>query len=161
MVSQKPRSLFRTLFLVTITMHLGLNARAQMQEYYRIDSLQIPKEISLEVGGLAFNDKGELGVTTRRGALWLIKKPASSNPEYIRFAHGLHEPLGLAYRDGSFYCSQRGELTKLTDTDGDDRADRYQTIYSWDLAGNYHEYSYGPLFTDNGDMLVTLNLGWF
>ena len=151
---------FRTLFIVAFTACLGLNIEAQMQEYYRKDSVQIPKGISLEVGGLAFNDKGELGVTTRRGALWLIKKPASNNPEFIRFAHGLHEPLGLAYRDGSFYCSQRGELTKITDEDGDDRADRYQTIYSWDLAGNYHEYSYGPLFTDDGDMLVTLNLGW-
>ena len=133
---------------------------AQIEEYYRLDSVEIPPEISLEVGGLAFNEKGELAVSTRRGEIWLIKNPESGNPEYSRFAHGLHEPLGLVFRNGSYYCSQRGELTKITDLDGDDRADSYQTIYSWDLAGNYHEYSYGPLFTDNGDMLVTLNLGW-
>ncbi len=132
----------------------------QVGEYYQIHPVVIPREVVLEVGGLAFNDRGELGVTTRRGELWLIKNPESKNPQYLRYAHGLHEPLGLAFRNGSFYCSQRGELTKLTDLDGDNRADRYQTIYSWDLAGNYHEYSYGPLFTDEGDMLVTLNLGW-
>jgi hypothetical protein len=28
------------------------------------------------------------------------------------------------------------------------------------LSGNYHEYSYGPIFLPNGNMLVTLNLGW-
>jgi len=132
----------------------------QVGEYYQIHPVVIPREVVLEVGGLAFNDRGELGVTTRRGELWLIKNPESKNPQYLRYAHGLHEPLGLAFRNGSFYCSQRGELTQLTDLDGDSRADRYQTIYSWDLAGNYHEYSYGPLFTDQGDMLVTLNLGW-
>ena len=31
---------------------------------------------------------------------------------------------------------------------------------TWPLEGNYHEYSYGPLFLPNGNMLVTLNLGW-
>ena len=30
----------------------------------------------------------------------------------------------------------------------------------WPLEGNYHEYSYGPVFLPDGDMLVTLNLGW-
>ena len=72
----------------------------------------------------------------------------------------MHEPLGLNYRNGAFYCSQRGELTKLIDKNGDNIADVYQTIYAWDLNGNYHEYSYGPLFTKEGNMLVALNLGW-
>ena len=129
-------------------------------EYYTIDKVDIPAKAFLEVGGLAFNDKGELGVTTRRGELWLIQRPDSPNPNFVRFAHGLHEPLGLAWRDGSFYCSQRGELTKITDIDGDNRADVYKTIYAWELEGNYHEYSYGPLFTPEGDMYVALNLGW-
>ena len=161
MVVERPSCAVLGPILILIFFHgLGFDIEAQVQEYYRIDSVQIPQEISLEVGGMAFNDKGELGVTTRRGDLWLIKNLDSKTPRFVRYAYGMHEPLGLAFRDGSFYCSQRGELTKLTDTDNDDRADYYQTIYSWDLAGNYHEYSYGPLFTEDGDMLVTLNLGW-
>ncbi len=128
--------------------------------FYAIDKIKIPEDIILEVGGLAFDDRGNLGVTTRRGELWLIKNPTSSNPIFKRFAHGMHEPLGLAYRNGSFYCAQRGELTKLTDKNGDDIADVYKTIYKWPLEGNYHEYSYGPVFTPEGDMLVTLNLAW-
>ena len=135
-------------------------AVSQSNNYYTIHKVPVPEDIVLEVGGLAFNDKQELAVTTRRGELWLIRNPASNTPKFVRFAHGMHEPLGLAFRNGSYYCTQRAELTKLTDEDGDDRADRYQTIYSWDLEGNYHEYSYGPLFTDTGDMIVTLNLAW-
>jgi uncharacterized cupredoxin-like copper-binding protein len=68
--------------------------------------------------------------------------------------------LGLAWRNGAFYATQRGELTKFTDQDGDGSADAYESIYRFDLSGNYHEYAYGPVFDRNGDMLVTLNVAW-
>jgi uncharacterized cupredoxin-like copper-binding protein len=68
--------------------------------------------------------------------------------------------LGLAYRNGSFYCTQRGELTKITDTNNDGYADSYEPVYRFDLSGNYHEYAYGPVFDKNGDMYVTLNVAW-
>ncbi len=129
-------------------------------EYYSIKDIKIPEEIVLGVGGLAFNDKGQLGVSTRRGEVWLIDNPTSPNPKFNRFARGLHEPLGLAWKDGSFYATQRGELTKLTDTNQDGKADLYEPVVVFPLHGNYHEYSYGPKFTPEGDMLVTLNLGW-
>jgi len=133
------------------------------QEYYTIVDIPIPDGVELEVGGLAVTPDGGLGVSTRRGEVWLIENPymvGSQIPRFTRFAYGLHEPLGLAYHKGSFYSSQRSELTKLTDTNADGKADGYETVVSWPLSGNYHEYSYGPLFTPEGDMLVTLNLGW-
>lgn len=140
---------------------LLVQAQDNVSKYYPIEKIFIPEEITLEVGGLAFNDKGQLGAITRRGELWLILNPtAADKPDFIRFAHGLHEPLGLSFKDGSFYANQRGELTKITDTDGDNVADSYEAIATWELYGNYHEYSYGPLFTEDGDMVVTLNLGW-
>ncbi len=129
-------------------------------KYYSIVNVPIPDSVKLEVGGLVLTDADELGVSTRRGEVWLVKEPYGNTPNYNRFAFGLHEPLGLNYKDSSFYLSQRGELTKLTDVDNDDRADLYQTIYSWPLSGNYHDYSYGPKFKKNGNMLVTLNLSW-
>ncbi|MEX0289724.1 MAG: sulfocyanin-like copper-binding protein [Flavobacteriaceae bacterium] len=128
--------------------------------YYRIVNVPIPEDIVLEVGGLAFTDDDKLGVSTRRGEVWLIDNPYGFRPRFTKFAQGLHEPLGLNYRNKSFFLAQRGELTQLTDKDGDDKADVYKTIYSWPLSGNYHDYSYGPEFTEDGDMLVTLNLAW-
>jgi cytochrome c551/c552 len=106
---------------------------------------------------------GRLAVSTRRGEIWIVENPYQKNSHqtyYRRFASGLHEILGLAYKDGVFYCSQRGELTKITDTDRDGVADSYEPIYQFELSGNYHEYTYGPVFDKNGDMLVTLNLAW-
>ena len=151
-----------TIFILICPILIAAQSTIQKKEnqYYTIKEVPIPKDIILEVGGLAFDDKGTLGVTTRRGDLWTIKNPSSTKPEFTRFASGLHEPLGLAYRDGAYYLSQRAELTKIQDQSGDGRADIYETIYSWPLNGNYHEYSYGPEFLPDGNMLVTLNLGW-
>ncbi len=151
------------LLLVSISIALGFyeaQAQGKTSDYYQITDVNVPENIVLEVGGIAFDDQGRLGAITRRGELWLISNPESVNPTFSRFAHGLHEPLGLSFRDGYFYANQRGELTKIRDTDGDGKADVYETIVRWDLNGNYHEYSYGPVFLPDGDMLVTLNLGW-
>jgi glucose/arabinose dehydrogenase/azurin len=132
-------------------------------DYYRIQTLPIPEGVFLEVGGMDVLPDGQLAVSTRRGEVWLVKNPSmagGARPQFQRFAHGLHEALGLAYRDGVIYTTQRGELTRLRDNNGDGRADRYETVYSWPLEGNYHEYSYGPLIRPDGTMIVTLNLGW-
>lgn len=128
--------------------------------YYEIVDVPIPEDIVLEVGGLAFNDAGQLAACTRHGEVWLIDRPTSPEPVYHRFASGLHEPLGLAYRDGAYFLAQRGELTRLEDTDSNGEADRYRTLATWPLTGNYHEFSYGPVFRPDGDMLVTLNVSW-
>ena len=133
------------------------------RKHYQVSDLPLPDSVILEVGGFAFTDDGKLGVATRRGEIWLIQDPyqkKSKNPKFTRLARGLHEPLGLAYRDGSFYATQRSEITKITDVNKDGKADLYQTVTSWPLSGNYHEYSYGPLFTPEGNMLVNLNLSW-
>ncbi|AEE52962.1 plastocyanin/azurin family copper-binding protein [Haliscomenobacter hydrossis] len=132
-------------------------------DYYFLKTVAIPEDIKLEVGGLAPLADGRLAVATRRGEIWMIENPYMLNgtqPHYQLYAEGLHEVLGLAYKDGSLYCTQRGELTKMTDTDGDGRADVFEPIYRFDLSGNYHEYAYGPVFDSKGDMYVTLNVAW-
>lgn len=129
-------------------------------DYYAIESIQIPESIELEVGGMDFLPDGRLAVCTRRGEVYLIDEPTAAESDYTLFARGLHEPLGLAAHEGSIYVAQRGEVTKLTDRDGDNRADIYQTMYALPLTGNYHEYHYGPLFRPDGSMMTTLNVGW-
>lgn len=136
------------------------NANAEESDFYTISTVSVPDDIILEASGLSFNDQGQLAVTTRRGEVWLIDEPGSNSTSFSRFAQGLHEPLGIAYRDGVYYIAQRGELTMLEDTNNDEKADRFKTVYRWPITGNYHEYSYGPKFLPDGDMLVTLNLSW-
>ncbi len=158
-------SIYR-LFATSITFNFcllcvcSIGISQQESDYYQISTVAIPDDIVLEVGGLAFNEKGELHASTRRGEVWRIENPSSANPVFSRFARGLHEPLGLAYNDGAYYLAQRGELTKLSDANNDGKADKYETIFNWPLAANYHEYAYGPVFAANGDMYINLNLSW-
>ncbi len=131
--------------------------------YYQLITLPVPDGVELEVGGLDVLPDGRPAVATRRGEVWLVDGAYDSDPQpdYRLFAQGLHEPLGLLWKDGSFYSAQRGELTRMQDANGDDRADVYETVYAWPLTGNYHEYSFGPLALKNGNLFVSLNLGWF
>ena len=133
------------------------------EDFYTINTLQIPEDVILEVGGLAFLPNDQLAVCTRHGEVWIISNPYMKNgqpPTYRLFAQGLHEALGLNYINGDLYLTQRSELTRLRDLDGDGVADEYKTIYSWPLSGNYHEYAYGPVLDKEGNMAVNLNLGW-
>ena len=159
------QTLYKTIFFLVLfgSYQFGTAQSAMAKkeaQFYDIVDVPIPEDVVLEVGGLALTDEDKLGVSTRRGEVWVIDKPYGNSPDYTRFASGMHEALGLNYKDKSFYLSQRGELTRLDDKDNNGVADVYKTIYSWPLSGNYHDYSYGPKFMDNGDMLVTLNLSW-
>jgi cytochrome c551/c552 len=139
-----------------------LNAQESPMEedFFNIRNIRTPEGILLEVGGLCVLPNGNLGVATRRGEVYVIENPTSSNPFFRHFASGLHEPLGLAYKDGAFYAAQRGELTKLEDTNQDGKADLYKTVYSWPLSGHYHEYSFGPKIAPDGSFFVTGNVAF-
>lgn len=131
-------------------------------EYYPLVTLPIPDGVVLEAGALDMSPEGKLAVATRRGEIYLITNPLSEDPsevKYERFAHGLHEVLGLAYRDGWLYATQRGELSRLKDTNQDGRADLFETVSDlWDINGDYHEYAFGSKFDRDGNIWVALCL---
>ena len=138
------------------------------REHYRVLTYPNPPGEELAVGGLAFLSDGTPVVTTRRGDVWLMDGAYAEPPidvRFHRFASGLHEALGAAVRtDGdeeAIYTVQRGELTRLLDTDGDRVADRYETVCDdWGVSGNYHEFAFGPKFDAEGNAWVTLNVGF-
>jgi len=147
----------------TVSNAQAQNSRPQTEEdFYYIKSIPIPEEVKLEVGGIAVLNDGSIAVSTRRGEIWSIENAymTSGQPRFSRFASGMHETLGLSYHDGAYYTTQRGELTRVIDTDHDGKADRYESVYRFDISGNYHEYAYGPLFDREGNMYVTLNVAW-
>ncbi len=117
----------------------------------------------LEVSGLEWMGEDRLAVATRKGDVWILSGVLGDDPDSITFtlfASGLHEPLGLL-RDGKdLLVAQRGEVTRLHDSDGDGVADEYLTeCDGWGVTGNYHEYAYGPAQDGKGDRWITLNLG--
>jgi glucose/arabinose dehydrogenase len=140
----------------------GRDLAARENEFYKQIELPIPAGVHLEAGGLEMLPDGKLAVCTRRGDIYLIENALSDPPNNLRFkkfAGGLHEPLGLAYRDGWLYVTQRGEVSRLRDDDGDGRADLFETVADgWEITGDYHEYAIGSKFDRAGNLWVALCL---
>ncbi|QCR24825.1 hypothetical protein C1N53_01525 [Pontibacter sp. SGAir0037] len=130
------------------------------EDFFRITGVSTPENVLLEVGGMTIMPNGELAISTRRGDVFIVENPTSARPYFRKFASGLHEILGLAYKDGALYCAQRGELTKLVDTDKDGKADVYETVHNWPLSGHYHEYSFGPKIAPDGTFFVSGNVAF-
>lgn len=127
--------------------------------YYALRTYEVPKDLKLEVSGMAALPSGDMALAIRKGEIWTMSNaydPAKAT--FSRFATGLHEPLGLALRKGSLYTVQRTEMTRIGDRNGDGVADEYMTVAKgWGVTGNYHEYAYGPQFDKEGNAWMTLN----
>jgi cytochrome c551/c552 len=154
------KKLITALFTVATMLTVRAQESPKEEDFYKILKVSAPEGTLLEVGGLTVLPDGNLGVATRRGDVWIVENPTSRKPFFRKFASGLHEILGLAYKDGALYCAQRGELTKLVDTDKNGKADVFETVYAWPLSGHYHEYSFGPKIAPDGTFFVTGNVAF-
>jgi hypothetical protein len=130
------------------------------REYYRIVDLPLPKDPVIEAGSFVALPDGRIAVGTRRGDIVLIsgvdeEKP---QPKYEVFASGLDEIFGLAWKDGAFYVTQTCELTKVSDTNGDGKADRFDCLSDAWGFNTYHEYAFGSKFDPQGNLYVALGL---
>jgi len=121
-------------------------------EYYRLTDLPMPPDAVLEAGSVLTLPDGRLAVGTRRGEIYLATDAGTTPPapRWTRYATGLTEVLGLAWRDGVLYATQQGELTRLRDTNGDGRADRFETVSDAWAWGGEHEYTFGSGFDRDG-----------
>ena len=141
----------------------ALTAREDV--YWKRTPLAVPDEIILEGSGIVAVAGQRLLVTTRRGEIWWVDGAyaADPKPKFTLFAAGLHEPLGIiaapAPKKG-YYVAQRQELTRIEDTDGDGRADVFETVAKIPISGSYHEYAFGPVLAPNGNFRVTLNVAF-
>ena len=131
-------------------------------DYYKLLTFTPPPGEVLEAGALAVLPDGKIALGTRRGEVWLIDNAYDSDPKkahFSRFAHGLHEILGLAYKDGWLYVVHRPDVTRIKDTNGDGKADLFEVVTDgWEINGDYHEYAFGSPFDRNGEMWLTLCL---
>ncbi len=130
-------------------------------DYYKITTFETPKETAMEVSSIEVLPDGKLSLGTRRGEIWTVSNADSdpANVKYQLFASGQHEVMGLAYKDGALFMTNRYEVARLKDSDGDGRADKFDTVCDkWGVSGDYHEYSFGSRFDKDGDIWVVLCL---
>ncbi len=132
------------------------------EAYYPLEAFTIPEHISLEAGSLEWLPNKQLAISTRRGDIFIVEDPFAKDISDVNFklwASGLHEVLGLAYKDGWLYCTQRCEVTRMKDTNNDGKADVFETVSDgWEINGDYHEYAFGSKFDKEGNIWVVLCL---
>ncbi|MFM7150781.1 MAG: hypothetical protein ACKO23_13145 [Gemmataceae bacterium] len=131
-------------------------------EYYKLLTFTPPPGEVLEAGAIEILPDNKVAVGTRRGEVWILENAYDPDPEKVkfkRFAHGMHEILGLAWKDGWLYVTHRPDVTRIKDSDGDGKADVFE-VYSegWDINGDYHEYAFGSRFDKNDNLWFTLCL---
>src|SRR5262245_61814237 len=85
--------------ILTTTTLCAQDKKAAEDDYYKLRPFDLPTGEVIESGRLEFLPDGKLAVGTRRGEIWLVDNALSADPKqakFTRFAHGLHEILGLA-----------------------------------------------------------------
>lgn len=133
------------------------------RKYYRVVSVPIPKGQVIEAGAFELLPDNRMAIGTRRGEIYLMSgvDDAKPRPRFEKFAEGLDEIFGLAHRKNekdALYVTHSAELTRVRDTNGDGRADRFETVSdAWGYR-NYHEYAFGSKFDAQGNLYVALGL---
>ncbi len=134
----------------------------QQSDFYLREEIPLPNGEVMELSSIALMPDEKIAVATRRGDVWICSGAYGedlSEVSWQKFAHGLHEPLGMFWKEGSLFLTQRPEFTRIQDTDGDGTADVFETISSgWGIKGDYHEYAFGTPPDKNGDVWITLCL---
>jgi mono/diheme cytochrome c family protein len=137
-------------------------ATAKLPAGYSIENYYPPKDNYgrdqlFEALGLGVAKDGTVVVATRNAGIWRLV-----NGEWRMFAEGLFDSLGVVVEDGKglvLVAGQKAELTRISDTNGDGFADKYETLFdAHSYHGNYHTYMHGPVRGNDGAYYFALNL---
>ncbi|MDF1741336.1 MAG: hypothetical protein P1U86_19405 [Verrucomicrobiales bacterium] len=126
-------------------------------DYYAFEKIALPEKVDHQIGGLTTLSDGRIAACFNSGEVQIYDPKDQS---WTEFAHGLMTPLGILEEPGgSLLVMQWTELTRLSDTDSDGKADFYETVFDdFGVTGNYHEFAYGPARDSEGNLYIALNV---
>ncbi len=113
---------------------------------FAVDTLTIPYDNPHKAlffcTAVDFLPDGRIAMSTAHGDVWLVRvDEAKDECHWQRFATGLYQPLGLKVIDGKIHVLERGQLTRLHDTNNDGEADFYECVNNdWHCSGGEHSY---------------------
>ncbi len=147
---------------ILLSLLVGATGALAKAPYYLTETVPLPMGEIVEVSAIALMPEKKVAIADRRGQIWIgtgLYEDDLSKVSWSSFAKGLHEPLGMHWRDGSLIVQQRTELTRLTDTNQDGRADDFSCLCdAWGATHDYHEYAFGSDPDVNGDTWAVLCL---
>ena len=144
-----PRSIHAPIWILISLAALLPSTRAG----YHIENVPYPAELQGGISAVTFTPAGSLVVATRHGEIWIRSPGKDPKTAWRRFTSGLDEPMGLiADSETVIHVAHRPEVLRATDTDGDGRADRFDSLGGkWGLAQNYHEFFFGLARDQSGN----------
>lgn len=123
-----------------------------------------PEDFKPKVGSMGFLPNGQLLVATfepnqsgqlkpdlRDGEVWALSGVTGNDRKKItlkKVADNLQEPLGMAIVNGEVYISQRTQVTRLSDKDGDGWMETKEPVASGWTSDNYHHFTFGLVEKD-------------
>jgi hypothetical protein len=150
---------FFSLYLSTA---LAAFAAPQQSDFYQRQEIPLPPGEIMEIGSVALLPEQKVAVATRRGDIWICEGAYGEDLGKVtwkKFAQGQHEPFGMFWKDGWLWMTQRPEVSRIKDSDGDGVADTFETICDdWGINGDYHEYAFGTEPDKEGNIWITLCL---
>lgn len=137
-----------------------VTANAGTSPVYQVTDLPSPpsKFETQQIDGLDFLPDGRLVVCLPSGEIFFYDTVKTN---WSLFAEGLHNPLGVvAISESELVVSQRPELTRIRDTDGDGKADDFEALSdAFGMSGNYHEFHFTPVRDKDGAYYFALGTG--
>src|SRR5690606_8449905 len=86
-------------------------------DFYIREEIPMPPGEVMEIGSIALLPDRKVAVASRRGDVWICEGAYGddlSQVKWSKFAENLHEPLGMFWKDGSLWLTQRPEVSRLT-----------------------------------------------
>lgn len=150
----------KTFFLTLAFFLTAVALSADTSPVYEVSDITPPPSRfeTQQIDGLDFLPDGRLAVCLPSGEIFFYDP---NKKEWALFAEGLHNPLGLvAISNSEVVVTQRPELTRVRDTDGDGMADTFEAMSAdFGMSGNYHEFHFTPVRDKQGAFYFSLGTG--
>jgi mono/diheme cytochrome c family protein len=118
-----------------------------------------PWRRNVRVSDVDFFADGRAAAVTFDGDVWIVAGIDNTlgDVKWKRFASGLYEPLNVAVLRDTIYVLDRQGIVRLTDTNGDGEADRYENFSNVLIAsGESREYPLGFAIKPGGGFYVSI-----
>ena len=86
---------FFKIILSVFTVPLWFNLNAAETDYYKLTTIPFPKDLKLEVSGMAALPDDRMAIAIRKGEVWIAEKLSTGQPVYKRL------PAACTNRSGS------------------------------------------------------------
>ncbi len=123
------------------------------------DGRRLPIDASVMPTSMAWLKDGRLAFTSLKGHVWIASDTDNDGlvDQTTLFEEGLAAPFGLVVDGGSLIVAHKPEIIRLTDIDGDGRADKREVVAAgWGFNDNYHDWTSGLIRDDDGNLYAGL-----